>query len=101
MVSKNFKGQVKISDVQETFNEIVNRTNEMLEFYNSSEGVQDIDYTKGSPTLAPSGYTLTVGGLKQAMKFEDLEIWKRSARLSAELYKSLINSITKQLNTEG
>ena len=35
------------------------------------------------------------------MKFEDLEIWKPSARLSAELYKSLINSITKQLNTEG
>ena len=71
MVSKNFKGQVKISDVQEAFNEIVNRTNEMLEFYNSSEGVQDIDYTKGSPTLAPSGYTLTVGGLKQAMKLAD------------------------------
>lgn len=23
------------------------------------------------------------------MKFEDLEIWRRSARLSAELYKSL------------
>lgn len=71
MVSKNFKGQVKISDVQEAFNEIVNRTNEMLEFYNSSEGVKDIDYTKGSPTLAPSGYTLTVGGLKQAMKLAD------------------------------
>jgi len=49
------------------------------------------------------------------MKFEDMEIWKRSARLSAEFYKSwinetreisamlvsFINSIKNQLKTDG
>lgn len=65
---KQFKGQVKISDVQAAFDQIVERINEMIDSYNEASYVTEIDYTKGGDTLAPSGYTLSVGGLKQAMK---------------------------------
>lgn len=71
MVKRYFKGQVKISDVQEAFDEIVNATNAIVSIYNSSKAIEDIDYTKGSAVLAPSGYTLTVGGLKQALALAD------------------------------
>lgn len=62
---KDFKGLVKISDVQNSFDEIVNNLNDMVDAYNASAKVLDIDYTKGSAELGASGYTLTVGGLKQ------------------------------------
>lgn len=65
---KQFKGQVKIADVQAAFDQIVGRINDMIDNYNRASYVTEIDYTKGGETLAPSGYTLTVGGLKQAMK---------------------------------
>lgn len=59
-----FKGQVKISDVQRELNSLVTAINELIDAYNASDYVQDMDYSNGSGSLAPSGYTLTVGGLK-------------------------------------
>ena len=67
MVIKLFKGQVKIADVQAAFDEIVDKVNTMITNYNNLSYVQDIDYSVGGSTLAPSGYTLTVGGMKQFM----------------------------------
>ena len=67
MVIKLFKGQVKIADVKAAFNEIIDKVNTMVENYNNSSYIQDIDYSVGGSTLAPSGYTLTVGGMKQFM----------------------------------
>lgn len=64
MTIKDFKGQVKIADIQAAFNEIVNRINSMVDIYNNAAGFGDIDYTKGSPKLGSSGYCLTIGGLK-------------------------------------
>lgn len=61
----SFKGLVKISDVQKAFDEITTNINSMIDAYNQSAKVLDIDYTKGSSELGASGYTLTVGGLKQ------------------------------------
>ena len=67
MVIKLFKGQVKIADVQAAFDEIVDKVNTMITNYNNLSYVQDIDYSVGGYTLAPYGYTLTVGGMKQFM----------------------------------
>lgn len=64
---KNFKGEVKISDVQTEFDNIVDRINNMVEAYNISGKVEDIDYSVGGVNLSPAGYTLSVGGLKQGL----------------------------------
>lgn len=69
---KQFKGEVKISDVQNEFDTLLNRINEMIDAYNgTNQVITNIDYTKGGSNLAPSGYTLTVGGIKQALKSLD------------------------------
>ena len=69
---KQFKGEVKISDVQAEFDTLVNRINKMVDAYNgTNQVITNIDYTKGGSNLAPSGYTLTVGGIKQALKSLD------------------------------
>lgn len=65
---KDFKGLVKISDVQNAFDEIVGNINDMVDTYNASAKVLDIDYTKGSAELGASGYTLSVGGLKRIIQ---------------------------------
>ena len=45
MVKKYFKGQVKIADVQEAFDDIVKVTNTVATVYNASKAIEDIDYT--------------------------------------------------------
>lgn len=67
MTIKDFRGQVKVSDVQNAFDEIVNRINSQVDVYNSFFDLQDYDLTKGSPLLGASGYTLSVGGLKSVL----------------------------------
>lgn len=67
MVIKLFKGQVKIADVKDAFDEIIEKVNGMIDGYNHSSYINDINYSIGGPELAPSGYTLTVGGMKQLM----------------------------------
>lgn len=67
MTIKAFQGQVKVSDIQAAFDEIIGRINKIVESYNASEDVKDIDYTKGKGVLSPEGYTLTVGGLKKVL----------------------------------
>jgi hypothetical protein len=62
---KQFKGQVKIADVQNAFDTIVSDINKIIRIYNNQAYVADIDYTVAGSTLAPSGYTLTIGGMKQ------------------------------------
>ena len=65
---KNFKGEVKISDIQNEFDSISDRLNTMIDAYN---GVLDKsalkDYTLAGKGLSASGYTLTIGGIKQAL----------------------------------
>lgn len=64
---KQFKGQVKISDVQKEFDNILARINSMIDTYNASLSAQDIDYSIAAEGLSPTGYCLTVGGLKQLL----------------------------------
>lgn len=64
-MSKLFRGQVKISEVKEAFEEIVDRVNNIIDEYNTQVFVNHIDYTSGNSSLAPTGHTLSVGGLKQ------------------------------------
>ena len=68
---KNFKGQVKISDVQECFDDLTNRINSLIDKYNASSYVTDINYNNVSPELAPVNYTLSVGGLKKILDAYD------------------------------
>ena len=68
---KNFKGQVKISDVQECFDDLTNRINSLIDRYNESSYVTDINYNNVSPELAPVNYTLSVGGLKKILDAYD------------------------------
>ena len=63
--SKDFKGQVKISEVKECLDTLVAGINKQIDLYNTSDYVQDIDYNIGAPDLAPLNYTLSVGGLKK------------------------------------
>ena len=63
--SKDFKGQVKISEVKECLDTLVAGVNKQIDLYNTSDYVQDIDYNIGAPDLAPLNYTLSVGGLKK------------------------------------
>ena len=68
---KNFKGQVKISDVQACFDDLTNRINSLIDKYNASSYVTDINYNNVSPELAPVNYTLSVGGLKKILDAYD------------------------------
>ncbi len=68
---KNFKGIVKLSDIQNEFDTLISGLNNAVDVYNSVEAIEGIDYTKGGTTLAPLGYTLTVGGLRQFMSIYD------------------------------
>lgn len=68
---KNFKGQVKISDVKECFDDLTNRINSLIDKYNASSYVTDINYNNVSPELAPINYTLSVGGLKKILDAYD------------------------------
>ena len=63
--SKDFKGQVRISEVKECLDTLVAGVNKQIDLYNTSDYVQDIDYNIGAPDLAPLNYTLSVGGLKK------------------------------------
>lgn len=62
---RNFRGQVKISEVQEEFDKLISKLNTSIEEYNNNVDITaDLDYSKGSASLGSSGYCLTVGGLK-------------------------------------
>ena len=71
MTFKDFKGQVKISDVQKAFDNLVNRINDSIDAYNESSYVTDINYNNASEELAPLNYTLSVGGLKKILETYD------------------------------
>lgn len=65
---RNFKGQVKISDIQAEFDALVTSINDAIDAYNSSEYIKDIDYNDASSDIAPIGYTLTIGALKKILE---------------------------------
>ena len=65
---KNFRGQVKVSDIKEEFDSLVNGLNNIINTYNQAiQTTETVDYTKGSTEIAPVGYTLTVGALKKIL----------------------------------
>lgn len=71
MQFKKFAGQVKVADVQEAFDRLTNRINELIDTYNQTEQLQHEDFSKGSPILGTNNYTLTLGGLKQVLRDYD------------------------------
>lgn len=68
---RTFKGQVKISDVQQEFDSLLNKINTSIDRYNNAAQIEDIDYNNGSPTLGANGYSLSVGGLKSVINAYD------------------------------
>lgn len=64
---RNFKGQVKIADVQAEFDSLLNKINGAIDKYNNAAQIEDIDYNNGSPELGANGYSLSVGGLKSVI----------------------------------
>lgn len=85
MTINDFRGQVKVADVQAAFDEIVNRINSAIATYKSAQELEDIDYTKGSPKLGAAGYTLTVGGLKSILHaYEGCTIGAKAYKISDE-----------------
>jgi len=77
---RNFKGQVKISDVQAEFDSILASINDLIDEYNNSAEISaDVDYSVGSPFLGQYDYTLTVGGLKSALEaYEGAVLYTRA-----------------------
>lgn len=72
MTSYTFRGQVKVSDVQAAFDDFVNRINTIITTYNNTNQLIDsMDLSKGAPTLAAGGYSLSVGGLKKILEMYD------------------------------
>ena len=61
---KKFTGQVKSQDIREIFDSFSEDINSIIDDYNSSIDVSDIDFSKGGTSLGAYNYTLTVGGLK-------------------------------------
>lgn len=61
----NFKGQVKVADVQKAFDEMVAKVNALRQKYDAALDATNVGLDVGQPTLAPNRYTLSVGGLKQ------------------------------------
>lgn len=65
---KKFRGKVKIADVQNEFDKLVDKINSLDARINKvNTDKENIDWRYGGATLAPINYTLTVGGLKQAL----------------------------------
>ena len=65
---RNFRGQVRIADVQAEFDALIAKINADIEEYNKViNDNENIDFTHGSPSLSGSGYCLTVGGLKKLL----------------------------------
>ena len=65
---KKFRGKVKIADVQAEFDKLVDKINSLDAKINKvNTDKENIDWRYGGATLAPINYTLTVGGLKQAL----------------------------------
>ncbi len=75
---KTFKGKVTIQDIQEEFDRIIGIYNEetdkwegglngQIEFINSLDELQNLEFYKGSTNLPSSEYTLTLGALKQIL----------------------------------
>lgn len=80
---RNFRGQVRISDVKEEFDNLTDHVNNMITTYNNAIGLEsNIDYTKASSSIAPNGYTLTIGGLKKILEAYD------GAVLGAQVYSA-------------
>lgn len=65
---KNFKGVVKVADVQAEFDNLLSAINNKIDTYNSSLDIGDVDYNNGGSDLAAYGYTLSVGGLKKILE---------------------------------
>lgn len=68
---RNFKGVVKIADVQEEFDKLLTSINNSIDLYNAGLNVDDIDYNNGGSDLSPQGYTLSIGGLKTVLAAYD------------------------------
>ena len=67
---------------------LIDIINNIIDTYNSIPTVESIDYTVGGTRLAPSGYTLTVGGLKHALRaVKGLVIGAKCCRIDDENIK--------------
>lgn len=66
-----FKGQVKIEDVKNQFDLLVDGINSQIDTYNDAGYVTEIDYNDVSPELSPLNYTLSVGGLRKVLDAYD------------------------------
>lgn len=84
----DFRGQVRISDVKERIDGLVNEINQVIDAYNFSvETSGKIDFNIGSSKLAPKGYSLSVGGLKTILKSYS------GYCVGADVYKTNNNSL--------
>lgn len=61
---KKFTGQVKAQEIRDIFDSFSEDINSIVDDYNASIDVSDIDFSKGGTSLGAYNYTLTVGGLK-------------------------------------
>ena len=86
-MAKIFKGQVKVSDIQNEFTRLVNAINAIVDKYNTAlDLVGDDLYQTGTPNLSAPGYALSVGGLKTLLKaFKGFAIGTRVYRYGTNL----------------
>lgn len=89
-MAKIFKGQVKVSDIQEEFTRLVNAINVIVDKYNTAlDLVGDDLYQTGTPNLSAPGYALSVGGFKTLLKgFKGFTIGSRVYRYGTKLIVS-------------
>lgn len=86
-MAKIFKGQVKVSDIQNEFTRLVNAINAIVDKYNTAlDLVGDDLYQTGTPNLSAPGYALSVGGFKTLLKaFKGFAIGTRVYRYGTNL----------------
>ena len=67
-MAKVFRGQVKIQDVKDELERIVDEVNTLIDNYNDAlAGIHSNIFSEGAASLAAPGYTLSIGGLKTLM----------------------------------
>lgn len=77
----NFRGRVKVSEVQAAFNDMIAKINNLRQKYEEALGATNYTLDIGAATLAPDRYSLSVGGLKQIIS--DLQ----GCIIGARIYK--------------
>lgn len=76
MTTHSFRGQVRVQDIQDEFDSLIESINKLIDVYNQAESsLGNVDFSNGKDQLSPAGFALTIGGLKKIIAAYQGDIW--------------------------